>query len=210
MYSAGCRNGQSTSGAYNLYRGSTLIDQFSFSDNLGYGYTYYQSLSAGNYTLVFKPTWTQYDAKDYTVSLYAADQVYIYDDQGKTSNVTFNLLNSLTQALSNVNAFPYENGGWYYTRKGWIGTNNDTYFYQYGGPTNLYNMNITMNFTSFNPTAVTTVSGNIQKFKNSDGSISLIHLCQIQPKQNINDCAYMVNVNKSIKVDWTLKAWNYA
>ena len=71
MYASGCRQGQQTKGSYSLYKGSTLIDRYSFADNVGYGWTYYNPLTAGTYTMYFQPTWTPYDVRDYTVSVYA-------------------------------------------------------------------------------------------------------------------------------------------
>ena len=57
-----------------------------------------------------------------------------------------NTLNSVV--MKDLTPYPYENGGWYFTRKGYVGTNNETYFYQYGGATNLYNLNVTVILTS--------------------------------------------------------------
>ncbi len=39
MYAPGCRAGQASKGSYNLLRGSTVIDRYSFDDRLGYGWT---------------------------------------------------------------------------------------------------------------------------------------------------------------------------
>jgi hypothetical protein len=99
--------------------------------------------------MIFKATWTAYDVKDYTVSVYAADKFDIYDSDGKTSNLTTNLLSSLNSGLLNLNLFTYDDGGWNYVRRGFIGSGNDTYFFQYGGPTLLYNLNITVRLTSY-------------------------------------------------------------
>lgn len=85
MYATGCRYGKSTIGNVQIYKGSTYIDQFTFSDQLGYGYQYYPTMTAGTYTLKFKATWTAYDVKDYTVSIYSANSFKIYDSYGRTS-----------------------------------------------------------------------------------------------------------------------------
>ncbi len=39
MYASGCRQGLQTKGQYTLFRGSTVIDRYSFDDKLGYGWT---------------------------------------------------------------------------------------------------------------------------------------------------------------------------
>jgi hypothetical protein len=108
-----------TRGTYQLYRGTTLIDSFTFNDQLGYGYTYYPSLSSGSYSLLFRASWTPYDVRDYTVSVYAADKIAITDSQGKTSftefkvrNLTEELLGSLSTALTQPSIFAYVDGGW--------------------------------------------------------------------------------------------------
>lgn len=116
MYASGCRQGQATTGTIGVYKGSTYIDGTTFTDQLGYGYVYFQSLAAGTYTLKFKPTWTSYDVKDYTVSVYSAKQVLIYDDKGQTSNDSQNLVNSMNTAMNSLSSFPYFNGGWYSVR----------------------------------------------------------------------------------------------
>ncbi|CDW77757.1 calpain family cysteine protease containing protein [Stylonychia lemnae] len=211
MYATGCRNGQTTNGLLQLLKGTTVLDQVTFSDQLGYGFLYQPSLAAGNYTIRFKPTWSAYDEKDYTVSVYSANQVMIFDAQGKTSNTTYNLMTTLSQVMSNLTPYPYENGGWYFVRKGYVGsTNNDTYFFQFGGQTNLYNLNATVSFTSYSSTIYTPNSGTVQKVKNSDGTITYTHLCQVLPKQAINDCEYILDVNNGVKWAWNLVSWNYA
>jgi hypothetical protein len=53
MYAPGCRKGQATRGTYNLLRGSTVIDRYSFDDRLGYGWTQYNNMQAGTYTIQF-------------------------------------------------------------------------------------------------------------------------------------------------------------
>lgn len=133
MYAPNCRNGQSTTGNLQLLRGSTTLDNIVFTDQLGYGYQYYSSLAAGTYTLRFRPTWTAFDVKDYTVSVYSKDKISILDSKGQTSNndvsnVMQTLMNSLSGALSVVTAFTLENGGWYAIRRGYYG-NMNTFFY---------------------------------------------------------------------------------
>jgi len=39
-------------------------------------------LQLGNYALLFRATWTPYDVRDYTFSIYAADKIAITDLQG--------------------------------------------------------------------------------------------------------------------------------
>lgn len=51
MYASGCRQGQSTIGAYTLLKGNSVLDQYSFTDQLGYGWTQYTNLAAGTYTI---------------------------------------------------------------------------------------------------------------------------------------------------------------
>ena len=41
------------------------------TDQLGYGFLYFQSLAAGTYTITFKPSWGKMDIRDYTISVYA-------------------------------------------------------------------------------------------------------------------------------------------
>ena len=69
-----------------------MLDRYSFDDKLGYGWTQYTALAAGTYTLQFQATWTPYDVRDYVVSVYAADQILIYDSNGKTSFTASNTL----------------------------------------------------------------------------------------------------------------------
>ena len=140
MYAYNCRQGQSTQGTYYLYQGSSLIDSLSFNDQLGYAYSYYPSLAAGSYTLFFKATWTPYDVRDYSVTIYAADTIPIYDNQGHTNNtvpvirnLTAELLADINTALNSLSNYPYQDGGWQYTRKGYI--DSETYFFQFGGQT---------------------------------------------------------------------------
>ena len=99
-------------------------------------------MSAGTYTIKFKPTWTAYDVKDYTVNLYSPKQINIFDSAGKSTNVTVNLMNTLN-SLNTAN-YALTNGGWYGVRNGWVGSNSDTYFYQFSNPQNNYNLNVTV------------------------------------------------------------------
>ena len=85
MYANGCRGSAQTYGNYQLYRGNTQIDSYRFADTVGYGWTFYSGLSAGTYTLKFQAQWTSQDVKDFTVNVYAANTVFIYDENGKTS-----------------------------------------------------------------------------------------------------------------------------
>lgn len=78
------------------------------------------------------------------------------------------------------------------------------------GITNLYNMNLTISLTSYDSTAATFNDNAITNVKNSDGSTTHTHLCQIKPKLGINDCSYAVDANNGVKWSWTLLAWNYA
>jgi len=54
-----------------LYKGYTLLDKVTFTDQLGNGNLYYPSLAAGTYTIKFLPKWTSIDVRDYTISVYA-------------------------------------------------------------------------------------------------------------------------------------------
>jgi len=56
------------------------------------------------------------------------------------------MLASLDTALSTLSSFTYQDGGWQFTRRGWVGSDNSTYFFQYGGQTKLYNMDVTVNY----------------------------------------------------------------
>ena len=66
MYPNGCKS-TSTSGSLKLYKGSTLVSSVSMNDDLGYGFLYFNPLSAGTYTISFTPTWKSGDVKDYTI-----------------------------------------------------------------------------------------------------------------------------------------------
>ena len=108
------------------------------------------------------------------------------------------------------------NGGWYSLYTGFYDSpSNNTYFYQYGGPTGLYNLNVTVVLTSFDSTAVVSANAKnaIVTSSNSDGSTSYTHLCVILPKSGINNCSYLVYIPNSasgIKWQWTLISWNAA
>jgi hypothetical protein len=85
MYASGCRGGQQTTGSFSLLRGSTVLDKYSFNDQLGFGWTQYANLAAGTYTLQVDANWTPYDVRDYVISIYAEDAVSIFDSNGQTS-----------------------------------------------------------------------------------------------------------------------------
>jgi|LauGreDrversion4_2_1035121.scaffolds.fasta_scaffold780312_1 hypothetical protein len=85
MYAPGCRAGQASKGNYNLLRGTTVIDRYSFDDRLGYGWTQYKNMQAGTYTIQFLATWTSSDIRDYVLSVYSADKIMIYDQNGRTN-----------------------------------------------------------------------------------------------------------------------------
>lgn len=150
--------------------------------------------------------------RDYTISVYAADSVAITDSNGKTSNdLEGDLRISMYKALKNVTAYPYEDGGWYSTRRGYY--DNTTYFFQMGGPTKLYNMNITVNITSFDSTAVTSSNQAlplVNVYNAADGSTTHTHQCRILPKSGVNECNYIVDTNGGATYKWSLVSWNYA
>jgi hypothetical protein len=85
-------------------------------------------LQAGTYTLQFLASWTPYDVKDYVVSVYAADQILIYDQDGKTSFTStgpspvtvLTLQTDLSVAMQDVSSYTYENGGWYGISRGFF------------------------------------------------------------------------------------------
>ncbi len=82
----------------------------------------------------FQATWTAWDVKDYVLSVYAADQILIYDQWGQTSFTQTNLITTLktnlNTALRDVSSYTYENGGWYYINRGYFDapTNNKYFF----------------------------------------------------------------------------------
>jgi hypothetical protein len=72
MYAYNCKSSYTT-GLLALYSGSTQLQNVTVSDELGYGFLYFDPLPAGTYTITFKPTWTSVDVKDYTISVYALE-----------------------------------------------------------------------------------------------------------------------------------------
>jgi hypothetical protein len=158
---------------------------------LGYGWTQYTALSAGTYSLQFQATWTAQDVKDYVLSVYAADQILIYDQWGKTSfatttvDLTTTLNSDLSVALRDVSPYTYENGGWYDIHRGYYDSpSNNKFFFQYGDLVAAYDLNVQISFTSFDSTAVTTSNAlnSMTQKKNADGSTTHSHYCQIRPK----------------------------
>ena len=113
----------------------------------------------------------------------------------------------MSTALSKLSSMTFENGGWYYVKRGWVGSNKETYFYQYSGPS-YYNLNVQITLTSYKSTLYTDAAGTVKTTQNSDGTTSYTHLCQTRPKQGINACNYIMDVNNNI-VKWstTLVSW---
>lgn len=120
--------------------------------------------------------------KDYTIGVYSKSYIPIYDSNGKTGDVTQNLMNSLSSALNILSTFTLENGGWYAIRRGYMNGGTDTFFYQVSGPMKVYNMNFTVTFTSTGSTVYTTAKNTVTSVKNSDGTTTHTHNCQILPK----------------------------
>ena len=87
-----------------LLRGNTVLDRYAFWDSMGYGWSGYSNLPAGTYTIRFQVTWTPYDVRDYTVSVYSEDKFPIYDSNGRTSvdDPTPDLKAALAKASNNL------------------------------------------------------------------------------------------------------------
>ena len=81
--------------------------------------------------------------------MYAADQILIYDQFGKTSftsstvDLVSTLKNDLSVALRDVSKYTYENGGWYDINRGYYDApSNNKYFFRFGGPISTYDLNV--------------------------------------------------------------------
>lgn len=107
----------------------------------------------------------------------------IYDSAGKTSfdpvaSLTDTLKADLSSALRNLTPYATEAGGWYTIRSG--NYQPTEFFFQYSGPTNAYNLDVTVTFTSYGSTAVTTAyarSQSISSVVNADGTTTHTHSC---------------------------------
>ena len=159
--------------------------------------------------------------KDYVLSIYAASPILIYDSNGRTSfeapyGLTEQLQDDLVVALRDVSSYTLEDGGWYGIKRGnYDSPQNNKFFFQYYGPTTLYNLNVQVTFKSVDSTAVVSANAlsQIQTTKNSDGTTTHTHYCQIRPKSGINDCSYMIyRLDSSVGVNWswTLVNWSNA
>src|SRR5687767_13623882 len=49
---------------------------------MGFGFIKFDSLAAGTYIIKFQPKWSDIDVKDYTINVYAAEKVALYDEEG--------------------------------------------------------------------------------------------------------------------------------
>lgn len=83
------------------------------------------------------------------MSVYAADKIAIYDSQGKTSvndptdkDPTQEMLNSLNTALTRLSSFTYQDGGWQFSRRGFVDDQQKHYFFQFGGQTGAFDMDV--------------------------------------------------------------------
>lgn len=79
MYPWGCKDEKVHTELLVYKDDGCLVKNVTYTDWIGFGHTFIEKLPCGRYEIIVKYNWVEFTVKDYTVRVYAEEQVEITD-----------------------------------------------------------------------------------------------------------------------------------